>query len=216
MSTTALFIELLITGLQTFSWLALLLFCVFGIDWIDPGRLKGYEAIMAVLLLPIVYPLGILTDYVADEVLRRWEIKTRLQFLKESNQSAVKLLIDMKDPSLANHLGYIRSKIRISRSSTLNFALLTLFSVVLTLVRFREIPGFPFWRVLFLEIILGSSLTVLAFIAWRRFNRSFFRWVAHLYNPNKKYSDDGAIEEAILEAKASARLYPLPDEIPNC
>jgi hypothetical protein len=35
MSTTALFIELLITGVQAAIWLTLLILCLLGFDWIN-------------------------------------------------------------------------------------------------------------------------------------------------------------------------------------
>src|ERR1700750_730288 len=160
MSTTSLFIELLITGVHTFLGLILLFLCFFGFDWINLERIKDSEAVLAVLLLPIVYPIGIFVDYLADEVLRPWEIKIRQQFLQNSTQSAMKLLIEMKDPSLSNHLGYIRSKIRISRSSTLNFALMTVTGIAFTIIRCGGIPNFPFWQALIFEIFFCLYLTL--------------------------------------------------------
>ncbi|MGH9753958.1 MAG: hypothetical protein ACREA2_14360, partial [Blastocatellia bacterium] len=62
MSTTALFIELLITGIQAAIWLILLILCFLGFDWITPERLKGFEAPLAVAILSIVYPTGVFID----------------------------------------------------------------------------------------------------------------------------------------------------------
>jgi hypothetical protein len=203
MSTTSLFIELLLTGVHTFLGLTLLILCFFGFDWINLERIKDSEAVLAILLLPIVYPIGIFVDYIADDVLRPWEIKIRQQFIQNNTQSAMRLLSELKDPSLAYHLGYIRSKIRISRSSTLNFALMTVTGIAFTVIRCGGIPNFPFWRALIFEVFFGLSLTLLSFFAWRRFNRSFFRWVAQFYNPNLNYSDHGLSEGDILEAPLS-------------
>ena len=204
MSTTALFIELLITGLQATIWLTLFVLCFLGFDWINLERLKGFELMMATILLPIVYPTGVFVDYLADQLFRPWELKIRESFILDKTQTALKLLMQSKDPSLASHFGYIRSRIRISRSSALNFALITVTSVIFTITRCRDLPRFPFWRVILLEIALGTSLAVLAALAWRHINRSFFKWVVRGYDADANISEMETIEEAVLEASLSS------------
>jgi hypothetical protein len=204
MSTTALFIELLITGLQSTIWLTLLILSFLGFDWINPERLRGFEIMMATILLPIVYPTGVFVDYLADQLFRRWELKIRESFILDKTQTALKLLMQTKDPSLAAHFGYIRSRIRISRSSALNFALITVTSVIFTITWCRDLPRFPFWRVILLEIALGASLAVLAALAWRHINRSFFKWVIRGYDADANISEMETIEEAVLEASLSS------------
>ena len=203
MSTTALFIELLITGVQAAIWLALLILCLFGFDWVNPERLKGFEVMFAVILLPIVYPAGIFIDYLADRLFNPWEMKIRKAYNLKNTQTALKLLVEIKDQTLASHFTYIRSRIRISRSSALNFALLTISSVCFTVIRLRNIPGFPFWKTLLLEVIMGLSLTALAALAWREINHSNYKWVVRGYNINTDISGTETIEEAVLAASLS-------------
>jgi len=203
MSTTALFIELLITGVQAAIWLALLILCLFGFDWVNPERLKGFEVMFAVILLPIVYPAGIFIDYLADRLFNPWEMKIRKAYNLKNTQTALKLLVEIKDQTLASHFTYIRSRIRISRSSALNFALLTIASVCFTVIRLRNIPGFPFWKTLLLEVIMGLSLTALAALAWREINHSNYKWVVRGYNINTDISGTETIEEAVLAASLS-------------
>jgi hypothetical protein len=203
MSTTALFIELLITGVQAAIWLALLILCLLGFDWINPERLKGFEVALAVVLLPIVYPAGVFIDNLADRLFRPWELKIREAYNLKKTQSALKLLMQTKDQSLASHFAYIRSRIRISRSSTFNFALMTIASVVFTAVRLRGVPRFPFWRMLLLEILIGLSLTAMSALAWRHINHSFFKWIVRGYDINSDISGTGTIEEAVLAVSLS-------------
>jgi len=203
MSTTALFIELLITGIQAAIWLALIIFCLLGFDWINPERLKGFEVLLAVILLPIVYPAGVFIDNLADNLFRPWELKIRELYNLKKTQTALTLLMRTKDQSLASHFSYIRSRIRISRSSAFNFALMTIASVAFTVVRLRGVSKFPFWRTLLLEIFIGFSLTALAALAWRHINHSFFKWIVKGYDINSDISGTGTIEEAVLAASLS-------------
>jgi len=204
MSTTALFIELLITGLQAAIWLILLILCVLGFDWINPERLKGFEAMIAVLLLPIVYPAGVFIDYLADRLFNRWEMKIRETYNLSKGWSAMRLLMQTKDPALASHFGYIRSRIRISRSSAFNFALITITGVTFTSVRCGNVPQFPFWRTIFLETVIGATLTALAIMAWRHINHSFFKWVVRGYDADANFSEMEMAEESVLEASLSS------------
>jgi len=203
MSTTALFIELLITGIQATIWLILLILCLLGFEWINPDRLKGFEILLAVVLLPIVYPAGVFIDNLADSLFRPWELKIREAYNLKKTQTALTLLMRTKDQSLASHFTYIRSRIRISRSSALNFALMTIASMVFTVVRLRSVPRFPFWRTLLLEIFLGLSLTALAALAWQRINHDFFKWIVKGYNVNSDISGTETIEEDVLAASLS-------------
>lgn len=200
MSTTALFIELLITGLQAAIWLTLLILSIIGFDWVGPERLKGFEVMLATLLLPIVYPAGVSIDYLADVIFRPWERKIRERYNLKKTQTALKLLMQTKDPSLAAHFGYIRSRIRISRSSAFNFTLITISGALFIIIRLRNLPRFPFWRTLLLEIIIGSLLSGLAALAWNYINHSFFKWVGRGYDTDADISGTSTMEEIVLEA----------------
>lgn len=203
MTTTALFIELLIAGLQSAIWIGLIVLSVFGTDWINLERLKGFETILAVILLPIVYPLGVLIDYLADRVFTRWQKPLRHLYLKDKTQSALKLLTQTKDPFLTNYLDYIRRRIRLSRSAAINFALITVVSVIFTVVRCRSRVGFPFWKAVLFEVALGALLTGVAVLAWHKITCSFFKWVARGFNPDRVITDEGIIEEILTEQSVS-------------
>jgi hypothetical protein len=203
MSTTALFIELLITGVQAAIWLILFILCLLGFDWINPERLKGFEAPLAVALLSIFYPAGVFIDNLADRLFRPWELKIREAYNLKKTQTALTLLMQTKDQSLASHFAYIRSRIRISRSSAFNFALMTIAGVTFTASRLRGVQRFPFWRTLLLEILIGLLLTALAALAWRQINHSFFKWVIRGYDINSDISGTGSIEEAVLAVSLS-------------
>src|SRR4051794_4266863 len=69
LATTALVSEILVVGLEAEAWLAILVLAVFGSDWVDLGGLKGWEALVTILVVAGAYVLGILIDRLADSAL---------------------------------------------------------------------------------------------------------------------------------------------------
>lgn len=197
MSTTSLFIEILLTGLQATIWLVLAILCFLGVDWIILERIKGFEAMITASLLPIVYPLGVVIDYLADKIFRAREKRIRGKYISDPTQSAMDFVSRNKDTLIANHLGYLRSRIRVSRASAVNFALMAFWGMAFVIFNCRKRTGFPFWRVLLLESTIGFLLSFLSVLAWSRITDSFFRWVAKGYNPSLKLTDDGVMNEML-------------------
>lgn len=202
MSTTALFIELLIAGLQAAIWIGLAMLTVFGTDWINLERLKGFETILAVILLPVIYPLGVFVDFLSSRIFTRWQKPLKRLYLKDETQSALKLLTQTKDPFLPTYLDYIRRRIRLSRSAAFNFSLITVFGVAFTVIRCRSLVGFPFWKAVFFEVAAGGAMTGVAVLAWNKITRLFFNMVARGFNPDRNITAEGIIEEILTEKSA--------------
>jgi hypothetical protein len=62
---------------------------------------------------------------------------------------------------------------RISRSTALNFALITITSVTFTLIRLQTISSF--WKLLFFEFILGTIFTLIAIWTWIQLTNTFYK-----------------------------------------
>jgi hypothetical protein len=75
-TTTTLLVDLLIIGIQAAVWLVLLFLSLLGVDGIDISDLDGWEATVGVLYLPLVYPVGVFADHVADTLLSGWRSKS--------------------------------------------------------------------------------------------------------------------------------------------
>ena len=67
MTTTNVFAELLIIGIETLAWIALLIFCLFGYGWIDFSIFNNLA--IAIPLAAAAYVLGIIMDRVSDTLL---------------------------------------------------------------------------------------------------------------------------------------------------
>lgn len=130
MATTAVFAEILIIGLQVEAWLALVLFTLFGTDWVDLDGVSDYASLVTVVVLALAYVLGIIGDRLADTVLDRFErtkrgrrIKRRLskdRSPKPAKVSVMRMRVMHAGEGMARFLDYQRSRWRIARATVLN------------------------------------------------------------------------------------------------
>lgn len=122
MSTTNLFVELLVIGVGAFAWLALLLMTALGIDLAALQSLFT-SPVAAIPALAIVYLLGIVTDRIADRAfhLLRVEAKQRTKYPGGSDQYFQdRWLVLGQSEQFAQFYEYSRSRQRICRGWALN------------------------------------------------------------------------------------------------
>ena len=80
MTTTAIFAEILITGLLAFVWLLFACLSVTGLDWLTAETmvyLKDWVGLISVFVLGFAYTLGIIVDRVADSLLKPIDTRFR-------------------------------------------------------------------------------------------------------------------------------------------
>lgn len=51
MTTTAVFAEIIVVGLQAEIWLAILVLAIFGADWVDIGAVDEWATLLTLLVL---------------------------------------------------------------------------------------------------------------------------------------------------------------------
>jgi hypothetical protein len=178
MSTTVLFVEHLITGFQAAVWISLLVFSAFGYEWVDLNKYKDFTTLIGILVISFIYPIGVFVDNVSDELLKSWNRKIREKYIGDKTKSARKLLTITDDDAFAEYLGYVRTRIRISRSTFLNFLLITLTVVIFTATRLQVVCGSEFWKVIVFEIIVGFFITIFALANWHKISHTFAKQIA--------------------------------------
>ncbi|HSK89333.1 MAG TPA: hypothetical protein VK880_13300 [Anaerolineales bacterium] len=166
MATTVLIAEILIIGMQSLIWLACLVIAVFDLSWFDLQALKGWEPLATLLILAVAYSLGVLIDRTSDSLFWRIDKHIRKKEIP-GNFPAVwqmRLLITSKDDGIANFLEYIRSRLRIARSTTFN---ITLTIIAGTILRFKILwsadPATTVDHVVISIWIVGVLLFIAAF-----------------------------------------------------
>lgn len=189
MSTTALVIEHLITGLQAAIWLSLLVLTAFGWKWINLLVLKDFTTIFTFVGLATVYPIGIFVDELADFAFKPWMKRIRKRRFRlegfdpdDLDLTTMNLLQKTDDEFLKSYFNYIRIRIRVSRSTALNFALITITALIFTTARFRYSQGFVL--IVFTEIFVGILLTALSAWVWCEVSDTFAKQTLRAFKAN--------------------------------
>lgn len=191
MTTTVLFIEHLITGLQSFIWLSLLTFSITGYNWFRFDLFKGFELFISFIALAIIYPIGIFVDNIADDLFKKWSKKIRDKIMSKEkveyeSLTVMKILYHSNDEFLKNYLGYIRTRIRISRSTALNFLIITILSVLFTIIRLNNLRATQFLELIIIETFIGVLIVIISIISWYRITQVFAKQIAYAYKMIKE------------------------------
>jgi hypothetical protein len=189
MSTTALVIEHLIIGLQASCWLLMLILTILGFEWVKPSFLTDFTTLLTFLGLSIAYPLGIFMDELADYFFKPWDKKIRKRryssegvSFEDNELTAFYVLQRTDDEFLKTYFKYIRMRIRISRSTALNFFLITFSGFLLIVTKFKGSPKFSL--IVFSELSIGILFTVFSVWVWREITDTFSRQIARAFKAN--------------------------------
>lgn len=205
MSTTSVIIEHLICGIQTLLWIILLTLTVVGIDWINIEILSKFSTYIAAIILVFAYPVGIFMDELADFIFTNESKKIRKEtFCNEglltaelhnsTFTTAFFLLRSSDNDFFKEYFNYLRTRVRIARSSTVNFLFITITIFLFSLIQLNLS-----YTALILEIATGLLLSVLAYFSWRRFITLFSKKIAQAHmqekaNNSKLRNDSNNIE----------------------
>lgn len=164
MSTTSLYVELVVIGIQVLAWFAL----VF--DSIVPGLIKNMlnsvnnTLIIFAAIVP-AYILGMIFDRIADVIFSKSETRIRIASGLQAENS---LLVEGSSSAHEFQL-YTKSKHRILRSASLNIPLITIAALV-------HMIAYQRFQIAVAAVILstGILLTVLSFWSTRLTLESFY------------------------------------------
>ena len=171
MSTTSIFAEIFVGGVQATIWLVLLAITFVGfrpqID--DFAKAKDWTALITLAVIALVYAVGVLVDRLADGATGWADRKIESRAYKGIvSVGEARLQIAKASDGLTKHLEYIRSRMRVARVTLFN-------AVAFTLV----VPAFA-WRtdlpLLAAAALIGGGLAVvvLATFSWRDTSAMFY------------------------------------------
>jgi hypothetical protein len=176
MSTTKLFVELIVIGSGAFVWVVLLVLTVFGYNPVSLDLLKSPT--VAVATLPIIYVLGIITDRMADAIFEwKWDrnLKATSCGSRENYERAKRSIVHRSD-KLAELMEYGRSRLRICRGWALNSVL----TIIVLNVFLWSSPDLGLNKVR-LSTFCSTGLLLLAigaWFSWRRIAEGEYRIIA--------------------------------------
>lgn len=184
MATTVIFAEILIVGLQAIVWVALASVAIFGTHWIDISVLKGWESLATLFVLAIAYTLGIVVDRTADSVFHLFDKKLRRKYISNSFPSApeMRLRIMSKSEGMSKFLTYMRSRIRIARSTAFNLVLIIISAFIL-LIATRPAASSTMNKgnLLTLIAVVGIVIITITVFAWARITKAYYRRLVQAY-----------------------------------
>jgi hypothetical protein len=182
MATTAIFAEILIVGLQATVWVALLVITILGPRQIDLAKLTDWSTLITAFVLAIAYTLGIVVDRVTDSVFDPWDQAVRKDNLSASLPSVhrMRLCIMSEGAGVAAFLDYVRSRVRIARSTAFNVALIISAAILLQVTRPEMMAGLSQGN-LYALAAFGIGVFILAVFTWERTSRTYYWRVEEAY-----------------------------------
>ncbi|MCA9261361.1 MAG: hypothetical protein KDA61_19230 [Planctomycetales bacterium] len=165
MTTTNLFVELVVIGVGAAGWVAMTIGGLVGVEGVDPRWLESYPVLVA--LLAVVYVLGIISDRIADVVfasLFTASLRKR-HFVDKADFQRARRAVLQQLPVVAEAQHYGRTRLRICRGWAINSALM---AASFNWLMVRQFGSSPWLRE---AVIAGSALfltlSVASWWAWR-------------------------------------------------
>jgi len=176
MSTTTLFVELLIIGFQACLWLFLVVCSAIGLNSINfiAGKFSSYSTLTTALVFALAYVLGIFFDKLAKWLIEEsWfgrsldSVKNRIachhrNTRRDKNPEKYAYIMVRKGQPMTDLL-YARSKVRILRASIINIPLITL-AAMLCMGTYLKIP--PNWIKLSLAVTFVDGIVLTLLFTW--------------------------------------------------
>lgn len=128
METTALYVEYIVIGMETLSWIIMTVFIIIGHSFKEILKYCISNILPSIIVIILCYVLGLVTDRIADKLFekRRKNIKDNFEF---QAQTSIAIWEDYSNSSYAN---FTLSRIRILRSTTINSVFIGLLSSFLS------------------------------------------------------------------------------------
>ncbi len=187
MSTTQIFVELLIIGLGGIIWLSIFISGIFK------GPVENFvhfpDAVYALLIVCVAYVMGIIIDRIAYGIFNSLEKRNGKRILKDySDLTVEKMLyyISTNSEELKNKIFYNRSRLRICRSWIINFCLIAI-SITFLNVRKHALSFIHFILLLTILVIL----IFLTFYVWNELSKDHLKSVKQSYEFLKAEKGDG-------------------------
>ena len=174
MGTTALFVEVIIIGVQGITWVTLIMFSIFGYSWTIPleTALKDWAALTTITLMSVIYTFGIIIDRFFNaftHIFNPSKLILSIPWVKGKAKDALDKenmpLIYQLECTLALNQTYLATRLRIARATLFNCLIIFLASIFFWFTRiFRSNCLFQ-WKILGFIFLFGVSLLILVLVA---------------------------------------------------
>lgn len=169
MSTTNLFVELVVIGTGAAVWVTLAVFAVFDYTWVSYDKAKDLPALIPGLCA--IYVLGVVMDRLADWLFGFRAEQLRREFFKNpEDYHKARIFIYTRAEGLRDLFEYGRSRLRICRGWALNSVLIV---VTLNLFAWTRLPADELrWKISLFGTLAFGLLAYGAWLAGQRLARA--------------------------------------------
>lgn len=184
MTTTQVFIELLITGFGSLVWIILFFLGINGLEF----EMFLEKEISNVFLLPITgfaYIIGIIIDRIGFQIFKNKERKNiNKVFSENEDRSSIQLkvvFIIQKSDHLKSAIDYNRSRLRLSRSWIINFLMISISLILYLILNSDENTSIIF-------SLLGINIVfcILSFYTWSKLSKDYYKNIKSSFESLKK------------------------------
>lgn len=179
METTALYVEYIVIGMETLSWILMSMFIIVGESFKQIIKYCISNILPSIVVIIVCYVLGLVTDRIADKLFekRRKNIKDNFEF---QAQTSIAIWEDFTNSSYAN---FTLSRIRILRSTTINSIFIGIIGFFLSYIYF-DIKLSLFVLMLCICLFCGSNS------AHKNLLNNYYRKTNALENEKNKGEND--------------------------
>ncbi|MEM7027970.1 MAG: hypothetical protein AAF629_00150 [Chloroflexota bacterium] len=188
MSTTDLFVELIVIGTGGFICLMLLVFTLFGYDWM-PWHQMGAPLIL-VFTLAVIYVIGIIQDRFVDHFFQRWDEPLRAKLFPSiaDYYEARRYVYSHGQAMILSLFEYRRSRMRICRGWVVNCLILAILAPIFALTRLPLSFGLREGIAIFCVILFGVGVRA-TWVIWYRLVSTDYSRLADTYSFLKMETD---------------------------
>ncbi|MCS6993867.1 MAG: hypothetical protein N2117_03740 [Anaerolineales bacterium] len=197
MSLVNVFTELVVTGFHAVFWIGLIVLAFTGYQGLNLEKLATLNLALPIFVL--TYILGVIVDKLADLVFIRLDKQIREKY-KPNNFPRlleIRFYILSKSKDVYEQLEYARSRMRIARAATVNFAFTTIAALVFIWSQLSATlpPEYRLW-VYLATLTTGTGLSLASYRAWLDLNKTYISSAVTAYNVLRaEHSDDSSEDD---------------------
>jgi len=205
MSTTVLFVEMLVCGAQAALWVLLAVMAVFGSSEVL-ALWKQYTTEVGAVLVVWAYAFGVVFDRLWDLCLKPIDERIRKKhFPAKATLQAVRKEVFSSESGLPEFVDYIRSRMRIARATFCN----TFLSTCAALWLIVNQTGKAWSKDYTVTFVVGISLTVLCLYAFKNITENYYKTLVSFQSRAKtKPTGVGKAELPGGDAEPAAKEMP--------
>jgi hypothetical protein len=177
-ATTTLFAEILVIGITALPWISLSLVAWLGTPTAQQiALMKGWEAVIGIIVLAFLYVVGVTVDRIADSLFEHLgqPILSRYSPAGRTGipEAEMRLRVLSAPEKVVDFLNYARSRRRIARAAALNFTL-TAAAVLFVGLWHLVSSGTVTPRLLTAIGVFSALMTVGSLYTWFKVGRTYY------------------------------------------